>query len=212
MTLRSRPSLLVPMLIGVFVAGLAMVAVVVISSDDPAAAPTTFSTTTAVTATSAPATTTIAATTTTVFIGGIETVSNLEITGEPGPQLTDVRIADHDGFVRIVFDLSGAGTPLYIVGYEEPPFLATSGDPVPVEGEAFLAVRISPARRHDLDTQTPTYLGDLVLDPGLRPVEQIVFVDDFEASMTWVIGLTGERAFTVAVLQDPLRVVVDVAK
>ncbi len=211
---RARPSLLFPVLIGVLVAGLAMVAVVIISNDDPQAATTT--TGAAPTTTAAPVTTvvttTTAAPTTTVFIGGIETVTNLEITGNPGPQLTDVAVGDHPGFVRIVFDLTGEGTPLYIVGYEAPPFLATSGDPVPVDGEAFLAIRLSPARRHNIDTGAPTYTGDLVLDPDLGPIEQIVFVDDFEASMTWVIGLDGERAFTVLVLQDPLRLVVDVAK
>lgn len=190
-----------------------MVVVVVISNDNPQGATTTTTpTSVAVTTTTIAPTTTTAATTTTVFVGGIETVSNLEITGNPGPQLTAVRVGDHDGFVRIVFDLSGEGTPLYIVGYEDPPFLATSGDAVPVDGAAFLVVHLSPARRHDIDTGTPTYTGDLVLDPDLGPVQQIVFIDDFEASMTWVIGLDGERAFTVLVLQDPLRLVVDVAK
>ncbi len=193
-----------------------MVAVVIISNDDPQAATTTTGAAPGTSTTEAPtttaATTTTAAPTTTVFVGGIETVTNLEITGSPGPQLTDVRVGDHPGFVRIVFDLTGNGTPLYIVGYEDPPFLATSGDPVPVDGEAFLAVHLSPARRHDIDTDTPTYTGDLVLDPDLGPIAQIVFVDDFEATMTWVIGLDGERAFLVLVLQDPLRLVVDVAK
>lgn len=201
-----------PILTGVLVAGLAMVAVVVISTDDPQATTTTTATTVAHAATTTAVTTTTAATTTTVFVGGIETISNLEITGTPGPQLTEVRVGDHPGLVRIVFDLSGEGTPLYIVGYEDPPFLATSGDPVPVDGEAFLAIHLSPARRHDIDTGTPTYTGDLVLDPDLGPVQQIVFIDDFEASMTWVVGLDGQRAFTVMVLQDPLRLVVDVAK
>lgn len=217
MTQQPGPSLRIPVLVGMLVAGLAMVAVMIISNDDPQAAVTTTTeaastTVTNATTTTSAATTTTAAPTTTVFVGGVETVSNLEITGSPGPQLTDVRVGDHPGFVRIVFDLSGEGTPLYVVSYEEPPFLATSGDPVPVDGEAFLAVHLSPARRHDIDTGTPTYLGDLVLDPDIGPIAQIVFVDDFEAAMTWVIGLDGERAFTVTVLQDPLRLVVDVAK
>ena len=146
------------------------------------------------------------------FVGGVETVTNLEVAGSPGPNLTDVRVGDHEGFVRLVFDLTGDGTPIYIVGYEMPPFLATSGDSVPVVGTTFLSIRISPALRYDIDTMTPTYTGDLVLDPGLGPIEQIVFVDDFEASMWWVVGMSGQRAFTVSVLQDPLRLVVDIAK
>jgi hypothetical protein len=211
MTVRSRSSLLIPILTGVLVALLALFAIMLLTEDDPTAATTTTPTTTAAPTTIATTTTTLAPTTT-VFVGGIETVSNLEVEGTPGPNLTDVRVGDHDGFVRVVFDLTGEGTPFYIVGYEVPPFLATSGDAVPVEGAAFLSVRISPALRYDIDTMVPTYTGDLVLQPGLGPVDQIVFIDDFEASMWWVIGLGGQRAFTVEVLQDPLRLVVDIAK
>ena len=56
------------------------------------------------------------------------------------------------------------------------------------------------------------YTGDVTLDPGLDPIVEIQFVDDFEADMVWVIGLTAERAFTAEVLQDPLRLVIDIAK
>jgi hypothetical protein len=212
MTVRSRSSLLIPILIGVFVALLALLAVMLLTDEDPTAATTTEPVTTTAAPTTVATTTTTLAPTTTVFIGGIETVSNLEPVGTPGPNLTDVRVGDHDGFVRVVFDLTGDGTPFYIVGYESPPFLATSGDAVPVAGTVFLSVRISPALRYNIDTQVPTYTGDLVLEPEIGPIDQIVFIDDFEASMWWVIGLSGQRAFTVEILQDPLRLVLDIAK
>jgi hypothetical protein len=214
MAIGSRGSLLVPTLIGILAALLTLLAIVLITDDDPTAAGTTpTSATTTVAPTTSTAATTTTSTTIPVFIGGIETVSNLEVTGAPGPHLTDVRVGDHEGFVRVVFDLTGDGTPIYIVGYEAPPFLAISGDAVPVDGDVFLSVRISPALRYDIDTMVPTYTGDLVLDPELGPIEQIVFIDDFEAAMWWVIGLSGEpRAFTVQVLQEPLRLAVDIAK
>jgi hypothetical protein len=40
----------------------------------------------------------------------------------------------------------------------------------------------------------------------LGPIDQIVFIDDFEASMWWVIGLSGQR-LSVDILQDPLVVI-----
>ena len=222
MITRSRPSLLIPALAGVLVAVIALLVVVLMTSDDDGTAATTtaVSTSAPVTTTAATSstdgTTTTAPTTstgvTTTLPGSTDTVTNTEITGTPGPNLTDVRIGDHDGFVRIVFDLTGAGTPMYIVGYENAPFLATSGDPVPVEGAVFLAVHLSPARRFDIDTMVPTYTGDLVLEPGFDPIAQVVFIDDFEAAMQWVIGLDAQHPFTVEVLQDPLRLVVDVSK
>lgn len=216
MTARPKNSLLIPMLIGILVAVMAVVVVVLITDTDDTAATTTTTeivTTTLGSTTVAPTTTTIATiTTTTLPFGDTATVTNLETEGTPGPSLTDVRIGDHEGFVRIVFDLSGDGTPMYLVGYEDPPFLATSGDVVPVDGEAFLAVHFSPALRYEPETLVPTYVGDLVLDPGLDPIERVVFIDDFESAMVWVIGLTAEKQFTVEVLQNPLRVVVDIQK
>lgn len=221
MTARPRPSLLIPALSGVLVAVIALLIVVLMTSDDDpvdttttAVATTTTSTIVATSSTEGSTTTTATTSTgvSTTIAGSTGTVTNTEISGAPGPNLTDVRIGDHDGFVRIVFDLTGDGTPMYIIGYEQAPFLATSGDPVPVEGAAFLVVHLSPARRYDIDTLVPTYTGDLVLEPGFDPIEQIVFIDDFEAAMQWVIGLDAEHPFTVEVLQDPLRVVVDVEK
>jgi hypothetical protein len=215
MTTRPRPSLLIPILAGVLVAVVALLIVVLATDDNgtTAATTTTGASTTAVTTTAASTTTssTTAASTTT-FAGGTDTVTHTEMTGTPGPNLTDLRIGDHDGFVRVVFDLTGAGTPMYIVGYESPPFSGASGEPVPVGGTAFLAVHLSPALRYDVDTMVPTYTGDLVLVPGLDPIEQIVFVDDFEAAMYWVIGLSAQRPFTVEVMQDPVRLVIDIAK
>ncbi|MEX0825500.1 MAG: hypothetical protein WD184_01895 [Acidimicrobiia bacterium] len=158
--------------------------------------------------------TTDATSTTSAFGGDTETKTNDTLDGDPGRNLTDVRVGDHpdEGYVRVVFNLTGEGSPNYVVGYEDGPFMETSGDTVEVDGEAFLVVHISPARLHDIDSGDPTYTGDLELDPGINPIVQVKFIDDFEASMTWVIGLDAERPFTVRVFQDPLRVIVDIGK
>lgn len=214
---------------GVVFALLVVVVFIWLSDDDdggpvttvttsPTTTTTALATTTtniATTTTSGVTTTTASATSTTIaFEGDTTTKTNETITGAPGPYLTDVRVGDHpeDGFVRVVFDLTGDGTPWYIVGYESPPFLETSGDEVEVAGSAFLAVHISPARRHDIDTFDLIYPGPEEFDPGYDPIVEIQFIDDFEATMQWVIGLESEHPFTVAVLQDPLRLVIDIAK
>jgi hypothetical protein len=183
-------------------------------------ATTTTGTTTAGPTTTAASTTTGVSTTTIPFEGDVITQTNQTTTGDPGPNLTDVRVGDHpdEGFVRVVFDLTGSGEPYFIVGYEAGPFMETSGDTVPVEGGAFLVVRFSPARIVDIETLEPTYTGDEELHPGFDPIVEIQFIDDFEAMMTWVIGLTAQRPFTVAIFQGDsaggpgLRLVVDIAK
>jgi hypothetical protein len=226
MTPRPVTSLLIPLAVGVAVAIAALVVVLVITDDGgPSSAATTTAatttappgtssttaTTSATTSTTATTTTTAPATTTT-FGGATATVGLDTVAGSPGPQLTDLRVGDHPGYVRVVFDLSGDGTPLYTVGYETPPFSGASGEPTPVDGTAFLVVRLFPALRYDIDTMVPTYTGELVIEPGFDPISQVVFIDDFEAMMVWVIGLTSEQPFTVDVLQEPLRLVIDIAK
>ena len=171
-------------------------------------------TTTAVTTTTEPAsTTTVGPTTTTIaFEGDTSTKTNDTISGDPGPNLTDLGVGDHPGFVRIVFDLTGDGQPLYFVGYEDPPFVEISGEEVDVDGNAFIYVNISPALTYDIDTFEPTYTGDEELRPGFEPIVEIQFLGDFEATMEWVIGLDSERPFTVDIFQGPLRLVIDIAK
>jgi hypothetical protein len=174
--------------------------------------PTT--TTAPATTTSSEATTTSAAPTTTIpFEGDTSPKINETASGTPGPNLTDVRIGDHpeDGFVRVVFDLTGEGTPFYVVGYQDPPFSDMESE-VAVDGTAFIHVTISPALTFDIDTFEPTYTGDDELFPGFDPITEIQFLTDFEATLEWVIGLSAERPFTVEILQDPLRVVIDIAK
>lgn len=188
-----------------------------VTSTSGAPTSTVTSTTPGTTTTTTPGTTTTttgASTSSIAFAGDTATKSNEDLEGDPGPQLTGVRVGDHpeDGYVRVVFDLTGDGSPLYVIGYEDGPFQETSGDTVEVDGAAYLVVHISPARLHDIDTGEPTYTGAEEFDPRADPIVEIQFIDDFEASMTWVIGLTSERPFIVRVFQDPLRVVVDIAK
>ena len=120
--------------IGGLITGLVItLAVIMLTSDggdDTAAttAPTTNPSTTLPT-TTAPTTTTTAAPTTTAattsststtttipFPGDLSTKGTDSITGTPGA-LTDIRLGDHDGYTRIVFDFEGAGEHWWTVGY-----------------------------------------------------------------------------------------------
>jgi len=136
-----------------------------------------------------------------------------DFTGDPGSSLTAVRTGDHTTFSRVVFDFEGDGTPMYRVGYESGPTFTGSGggDPISPSGSVFLVVRIVPGLTYDVDDFTPTYLGPTSFGPELGSIVEIVFVDDFEAEMVWVIGLTAEEGFQVSTRVDPQRVVVDIA-
>ena len=173
------------------------------------APPVTTSSSAATTTTTTPAATTSS---TVLTFAGDTSTKTAASTGTPGSALTDIRTGDHTVFTRVVFDFEGEGTPAYEVGYEPgPTFIGSGGgDPKSPAGAAFLVVRIFPGLTYDVDDFSQTYLGPTEFDPGLGPIVEIAFVDEFEADMMWVIGLTGERRFDVSTRVDPQRLVIDI--
>jgi hypothetical protein len=220
-----RNSVTIIALLAGLVLGLVILLLVFVLFDDDGEPPTTTAattqttapTTTQATTTAGPTTTaaptTTQATTTTTF--GTTDDKEGEGEGEPGGHLTDVRVGEHDGFTRVVFEFDGTGIPMYRVTYADPPF-ATSGEgaEVPVDGTFFLHVLAFPARTVDIEDPDfpPTYTGPDRFAPGLGVITEVVLIDDFEAAMTWVIGLSAEKGFTVDTLTDPVRLVIDIGE
>ncbi|MGY1855367.1 AMIN-like domain-containing (lipo)protein [Modestobacter sp. SYSU DS0290] len=134
-------------------------------------------------------------------------------TGDPagaeGLTVTSVRVGDHEGFERVVFELAGSGTPGWQVEYVDAPTAQGSGAPVDVPGEAYLQVVLT-------GTSYPYETGaeELARGPvasGTGPVEGVVYDATFEGrSVAW-IGTSGRLPFRVSALSDPSRLVVDVA-
>lgn len=127
--------------------------------------------------------------------------------------LTDVRVAGHPGFDRVVLELDADGSPGYRVSYVQPPIVQDgSGDPVAVAGAAFLQVHLAPASGFDATGTEwePTYTGPPRVSGDTSLVTELVRTGDFEANLTWVIGLRRQVPFAVTVLSDPVRLVVDI--
>jgi hypothetical protein len=75
-----------------------------------------------------------------------------------------------------------------------------SGDPVEVDGDAFLVVRLSPAATAESkgDELVFTYTGPRRLRPdGTEFVEEALKTGDFEAVVTWAVGVSEQRPFRV---------------
>src|SRR5438876_4550116 len=67
--------------------------------------------------------------------------------------LERVAVGRHEGYDRVVFQFRDDGVPGYRVEYVAPPFAEDgSGDPVSVDGNAFVVVRMEPASGFDLNT------------------------------------------------------------
>jgi hypothetical protein len=121
--------------------------------------------------------------------------------------LTAVRERSDGCVDHIIFDFKGKSpdAPGYTLTYGTPPFVQDgSGAPVPVAGSAFIVVRLSPAYGYDFETGVQTYNGARrIAATGANHVTEVVETGDFEAVVTWVIGLDTKRPFTVEATGTP---------
>ena len=126
--------------------------------------------------------------------------------------LTDVRMAGHECFDRIVFEFRGIARPGFEVGYlESAPVEDPTGNPVEVAGSVFLEIRMQSASGFDFETNQPSYTGPARITPtDTTYAREAARTGDFEAILIWVVGLDEERPFTASTLEDPARVVVDI--
>ena len=151
------------------------------------------------------------------FRGAFGTRSSEPERPRPVRFLTDVRAGAHRCFDRAAFEFQteGAEPPGYRVGYEDGPIREDgSGRPVPVRGDAFLVVRLSPARDTDIstaDSPRSTYRGPDSVEPrGGRRIIEVRHVSSFEGTVKWAIGVDRRRPFRVTTLPSPPRIVIDV--
>jgi len=106
---------------------------------------------------------------------------------------------------RLIFDFKQANGahPGYAIEYKPADEAQTedaSGNHIPIAGRAFLVVRFEPAATADTSggTLDRTYTGPRTISPeGMHWVRQVSKTGDFEAVLTWAIGLSEKRAFKV---------------
>ncbi len=147
---------------------------------------------------------------------------------DPGPALlTNVEVQDMGTFDRVTFDFrtticidepcTPPVNPLPVIvraEYVDPPVLADPSDqPVPVAGGAVLQLVMSNASGVDLSVNPPevTYTGPTRIEANLPNVTEVVETGDFEAVLSWAIGVrSGAGGGTAQVLTLPTRVIVDI--
>ena len=180
----------------------------------PTAAPTTPAPTRTATPTAAPTATPSPSLTPSTAPGSTPNAACAPQTGGSNAfrsVITAIRIAHNPGFDRVVFELGpnavGAyGLPPYSVEVANT-FIATSGQPVRVDGNAFFLVRLNNTDAHDQSgkqTVTPTDIK-----PPTPLVKEVRIVEDFEAVNRWAIGLDHLVCPSVQTLSNPVRVVLD---
>ena len=123
------------------------------------------------------------------------------------PLLKRIRGASHVGYDRVVFEFDGPVPANFDVSFVPEIIGDPSGLPVPVIGQALLGVTFSLANGHDEDGNVFT---DAITTLGLKNVIQVVRSGDFEAVLSFGIGLAKQTQFSVFTLTNPSRVVIDI--
>ena len=120
----------------------------------------------------------------------------------PTPAVTGVRWASHTGYDRVVFDIDG-GAPGYDVRYVTSPATCAKGDAVNLGTARYLQVKLTPATAHSLSNTTRS--------PYLPTLKKLRKTCDFEADVTYVLGLDHKAGFHVTTLTGGTRIYVDIA-
>lgn len=150
-----------------------------------------------------------------------ERVDNAEFNGTAGitekknPNVTavailhDVRSARHGTYDRVVFEFKGSEMPTYHIEYIDRPVRACgSGDVVSFAGDGWLDVRFSDAQAHTPEGY-PT-IKDRSRSPNLPIVKDLKITCDFEAEVTWVMGVSSPNRYRVLELSNPTRLAIDI--
>jgi hypothetical protein len=121
--------------------------------------------------------------------------------------LVAVRAAQHVGFDRVVFEFDGPVPSRRDVSFVPEIIADPSGLTVPMFGAALLSATFSSATAHNaagfLTPERTTF--------GLPNVIQVVRSGDFEAVLSFGIGLARREPINVFTLNNPSRVVIDIA-
>jgi hypothetical protein len=130
-----------------------------------------------------------------------------------GPALLKaVRAAHQPAVDRVVFEFEGK-LPGYAVRYVDRPIIEdASGKTVEIEGDNVIEVRMEQASGADLSGEEVriTYTGPMRINPGTPVVTELARTGDFEAVLTWAIGVRGKPGFNVTTVTGN-RIVIEVA-
>lgn len=139
------------------------------------------------------------------------TATEAEPSADASLTVTGLRLGTHTGYDRVVVDLAGTGTP----GWHLEPVASAvedpTGDVVDLGGEGVLAVYVT-GLGYPFETGQ-TELGVGTRTPGGTVVTGAEFTGTFEGQTQVFLGLTDPDApYRAFLLQDPLRLVVDVQR
>jgi len=126
----------------------------------------------------------------------------------PGTYLTDVRMGEHNGHDRVVFEFSG-GRPAVTADRVPTVYADPKGTPVALAGQSNLRVVFRGASGVCGQPLHRTWTGPSVLTPYYPELLVVCAAGDFEGYLSFGIGLAARGSCHVSTLASPDRVVID---
>ncbi len=123
------------------------------------------------------------------------------------PVITQVTAAHHPGYDRLVFTFRGGVPAAHTVRYVNRVIADPSGKTVNVVGNAKLLVTFQPAAAHTASGVVTYRTASRTF--ALPGVIQVVKAGDFEAVLSFGVGVARAAPFHVFTLTNPSRVVID---
>ena len=128
------------------------------------------------------------------------------------PDFIAVELGSGDGVDRITFRFepqpdAPAKPPWHFVNFTDELVTEGEGRPVQVDGEAYVVVSFQ-AIGTDLSGEVPepVYTGDERFTPGFGTLQEAVMLGDFEAQVSWGLGLSEKACYRVDAGPDHLTV------
>jgi hypothetical protein len=128
------------------------------------------------------------------------------------PDFIAVELGSGDGVDRITFRFkpqpdAPAKPPWHFIDFTEELVTEGEGRPVEVDGKAFVVVSFQ-AIGTDLSGEVPepVYTGDQRFTPGFGTLQEAVMLGDFEAQVSWGLGLSEKACYRVDAGPDHLTV------
>ena len=128
---------------------------------------------------------------------------------QSGSYLTAIKVGQHAGYDRVVFQFSG-GRPAYGIDRVGTVYADPRGTPVALAGQSFLRVVFRGATAVCQPSLAKTYAGPSTLTPFYPELLAVSAAGDFEGYLSFGIGLAARGAYHLSTMTGPYRVVIDV--
>jgi hypothetical protein len=125
--------------------------------------------------------------------------------GSLSVRVADVRVAQHAGYDRIVYEFRAGKLPAIDIRVVEPPFeLDPSGLPVAIDGTSFVRIKLT-----QIAVETvPSGADDVT--PGYPLLTELRQIAGYEGDATWIAGFSGPVCVHAYTPSSPARLVIDI--